>query len=198
MLHFHVVLATISSNSRRVLLVPEEHAERELEPHTVENLMREVRRELSEIRREQVRLREHGVAPVIAQHEISSDLMFKFSRRVKVLTSRIAERDLTALASRDIRDSEAIAKFMGALGNEERIRILAALDNGPMSFNDLEKIIEKKGGTLKYHLNQLESTGYVSQEQNRGRYAVTVDGMLAYRLSVWLTSCLSPTERAEG
>ena len=194
MLHIHVVFTTLLSNSTRVPAVPEEHAETELKPHTVESLMREVRRELSEIRREQVRLREHGIAPMTSRHELSSDLMFKFSRRVKVLSARIAERDLTVVASRDIRDPRIIANLMGALGNEERIRILAALDDGPMSFNDLEKIIERKGGTLKYHLNQLESAGYVAQEQNRGRYAVTADGMLAYRLSVWLASCLSPLE----
>lgn len=164
------------------------------QPTSIERLMKQMHSELSEIRLEQIRLRESTSFSAMTTQSQSADLMAKFSRRVKILSERVAERDLTAIASRDIRDPLIVAKFMGALGNEERVRILGELDTENSTFNRLERITNKKGGTLKYHLNQLEEAGFVTQDQNRGSYRITVEGKLAYRLAVWLASCLAPIE----
>lgn len=173
-------------------IVPDDSVRPQVEPKSIERLMLEVRRELSEIRREQVRFRECAALEGAVEGGEVSKLMTDFSRRVKILSERVAGRDLTIVGSRDIREPETIATLMAALGNEERVRILAELDARSVSFNELELAVGKKGGTLKYHLNQLESAGYLTQEHNRGRYSITVEGKLAYRMVVWLTSCISP------
>ncbi len=174
--------------------MPDEKNNGHLTPTTIEHLMQQMYSELSQIRIEQTRLRESTSLGATAARAQSVDLMAKFSRRVKVLSERVVERDLTAISSRDIRNPQIVARFMGALGNEERVRILAELDTGNATFNHLERVIQKKGGTLKYHLNQLQEADFVAQEQNRGSYAITLEGKLAYRLAVWLASCLTPIE----
>jgi DNA-binding transcriptional ArsR family regulator len=83
---------------------------------------------------------------------------------------------------------------MAPLANEERVSILSYLNQKPLSFKDLEEITGKRGGTLKHHLEQLEQAKYIQQVKSRGRYSITIDGQIAYRLSVWFASCLAPND----
>ena len=85
---------------------------------------------------------------------------------------------------------ERVARFIGPLGSEERLRILDYLKSGGKTFNELEQHTGRTGSSLTHHLNPLVNAGYVIKGEVRGTYYVTVEGRLAYRLSQWLTSRL--------
>jgi DNA-binding transcriptional ArsR family regulator len=89
---------------------------------------------------------------------------------------------------------ERIARVIGPLGSEERLKILDYLKDGGRTFNEIEEHIGRTGSSLTHHLNPLLEAGYVVKGEVRGKYFVTVEGRLAYRLSQWLTSRLE-TER---
>ncbi|MHA2025304.1 MAG: ArsR/SmtB family transcription factor [Candidatus Thorarchaeota archaeon] len=93
---------------------------------------------------------------------------------------------------------ERVAKFVGPLGNEERLRILDFLKKGGKTFNDIENEIGKTGSSLTHHLNPLIEAGYVVKGEVRGTYYVTVEGRLAYRLAQWLTYRIEKQKRRNG
>ncbi|MGY5863692.1 MAG: winged helix-turn-helix domain-containing protein [Candidatus Thorarchaeota archaeon] len=93
---------------------------------------------------------------------------------------------------------ERVAKFVGPLGNEERLRILDFLKKGSKTFNDIENEIGKTGSSLTHHLNPLIDAGYVVKGEVRGTYYVTVEGRLAYRLAQWLTYRVERQKRRNG
>jgi DNA-binding transcriptional ArsR family regulator len=93
---------------------------------------------------------------------------------------------------------ERVAKIVGPLGNEERLRILDFLKKGGKSFNDIENEIGKTGSSLTHHLNPLIEAGYVVKGEVRGTYYVTVEGRLAYRLAQWLTWRVERQRRRNG
>ena len=113
---------------------------------------------------------------------------------------RIKEKRVFRARRRDrprVRDSEVeaipperVAKYIGPLGGEERLRILDYLKSGGKTFNELEQHTGRTGSSLTHHLNPLVNAGYVIKGEVRGTYYVTVEGRLAYRLSQWLTSRL--------
>ena len=170
----------------------------ESEMQTLQKLMSDVRNELHEIRltRGQISYAQSPSSFVHPENQESHEqLLSAFGKRIKILSERVAKRDLTYHAGRDIRDPAAIVRLMAPLSSEERLLILSSLDQQSLSFKDLENITGKLGGTLKHHLNQLEEARYIQQYKSRGRYSITLDGQLAFRLSVWLASCLSPDEK---
>jgi DNA-binding transcriptional ArsR family regulator len=93
---------------------------------------------------------------------------------------------------------ERVAKIIGPLGNEERLRILDYLKKGGKTFNDIETEIGKTGSSLTHHLNPLIEAGYVVKGEVRGTYYVTVEGRLAYRLAQWLTYRVERQKRRNG
>ena len=82
---------------------------------------------------------------------------------------------------------ERIAKIVAPLGSEERLKILDYIKSGGKSFNDIENFTGKTGSSLTHHLNPLVEAGYVVKGEVGGKYYVTVEGRLAYRLAQWLT-----------
>jgi DNA-binding transcriptional ArsR family regulator len=85
---------------------------------------------------------------------------------------------------------DRIAKVISPLGNEERLKIIDNLTEGPKTFNELEEYTNRTGSSLTHHLTPLLDAGYVVKGEVRGTYYVTVEGRLAYSLSQWLTSRL--------
>ncbi|MFW9907418.1 MAG: ArsR family transcriptional regulator [Candidatus Thorarchaeota archaeon] len=85
---------------------------------------------------------------------------------------------------------ERVARVIGPLGSEERLKILDFLKEGGKTFNDLEQQTGKTGSSLTHHLTPLVDAGYVIKGEVRGTYYVTVEGRLAYRLAQWLTNRL--------
>ncbi|MHA2178499.1 MAG: ArsR/SmtB family transcription factor [Candidatus Thorarchaeota archaeon] len=93
---------------------------------------------------------------------------------------------------------ERVAKIVGPLGNEERLRILDFLKKGGKTFNEIEIDIGKTGSSLTHHLNPLIEAGYVVKGEVRGTYYVTVEGRLAYRLAQWLTYRIERQRKRNG
>ena len=106
--------------------------------------------------------------------------------------------DTCSFILRRVRFRERVAKFVGPLGNEERLRILDFLKKGSKTFNDIENEIGKTGSSLTHHLNPLIDAGYVVKGEVRGTYYVTVEGRLAYRLAQWLTYRVERQKRRNG
>jgi DNA-binding transcriptional ArsR family regulator len=82
---------------------------------------------------------------------------------------------------------DRIAKIVAPLGSEERLGILDFLKSGGKPFNEIENFTGKTGSSLTHHLNPLVEAGYVVKGEVGGKYYVTVEGRLAYRLAQWLT-----------
>ena len=114
----------------------------------------------------------------------------KGRRRTK--KRRKQDRDIESIVP------ERVAKIVGPLGNEERLRILDFLKKGGKTFNDIETEIGKTGSSLTHHLNPLIEAGYVVKGEVRGTYYVTVEGRLAYRLAQWLTYRIESQRKRNG
>jgi len=180
----------------------------------VRQLKESLKAEISDLRRDSPRPRPrrniHIEAPVVDLSGLTESLetmMEDIGEQIEdslgnlhEAKERIREKRIFRTARRDrprSRDSEVeaipperVARFIGPLGGEERLRILDYLKSGGKTFNELEQHTERTGSSLTHHLNPLVNAGYVIKGEVRGTYYVTVEGSLAYRLSQWLTSRL--------
>jgi DNA-binding transcriptional ArsR family regulator len=111
-------------------------------------------------------------------------------REKRIFRARRRGRPRTRDSEVEAIPPERVAKYIGPLGGEERLRILDYLKSGGKTFNELEQHTGRTGSSLTHHLNPLVNAGYVIKGEVRGTYYVTVEGSLAYRLSQWLTSRL--------
>ena len=111
-------------------------------------------------------------------------------REKRVFRARRRDRPRTRDSQVEAIPPERVAKYIGPLSGEERLRILDYLKSGGKTFNELEQHTGRTGSSLTHHLNPLVNAGYVIKGEVRGTYYVTVEGRLAYRLSQWLTSRL--------
>jgi DNA-binding transcriptional ArsR family regulator len=111
-------------------------------------------------------------------------------REKRIFRARRRDRPRTRDSQVEAIPPERVARFIGPLGSEERLRILNYLKSGGKTFNELEQHTGRTGSSLTHHLNPLVNAGYVIKGEVRGTYYVTVEGRLAYRLSQWLTSRL--------
>jgi DNA-binding beta-propeller fold protein YncE/DNA-binding HxlR family transcriptional regulator len=98
------------------------------------------------------------------------------------------------LAREDSFDSTR-AEIFEALGHPMRIRILYALEGGPMGFSSLKKEVEiDSSGHLQFHLGKLH---HMVKTNAEGSYALTDDGKEAIRvLSLTSSSGMGPQARA--
>jgi DNA-binding transcriptional ArsR family regulator len=82
--------------------------------------------------------------------------------------------------SNEVNFDKSRAELFDALGHPVRIRILRALEEGPLGFSDLRRKVElDSGGHLQFHLGKLD--GLVTSGQG-GNYAITNDGREALRV----------------
>ncbi|MGV9170803.1 MAG: ArsR/SmtB family transcription factor [Promethearchaeia archaeon] len=157
------------------------------EIETLRGLKQEVQEELDRFRRE----RKDSAVQELAFPEIPSssheELTEVFDQRVKSIISTLSTKDGGFPDSTDI-SAERLAELITPLANEHRIKIIRALGKEPMTFTELESLVDKKGGALKHHLDQLIHEGYVVRIRVRGHYLVTVKGNLVHRMLNWFAA----------
>jgi DNA-binding HxlR family transcriptional regulator len=91
--------------------------------------------------------------------------------------------------SRDPNFDSSRAELFDSLGHPLRIKILQALETGPLGFGDLKrKVGIESNGNLQYHLGRLEGLVKASAD---GTYALTDEGREALRV-------VGGTERVTG
>jgi DNA-binding transcriptional ArsR family regulator len=134
---------------------------------------------------EQIRLSMSGIEDIGAQ--IGDAFSEPFRKGIRIGHS-FAKRKEGQDKEVEAISPERVARIVGPLGSEERLRILDFLREGGKTFNELETQTGKTGSSLTHHLNPLVEAGYVVKGEVRGTYYVTVEGRLAYRLAQWLTS----------
>ena len=176
----------------------------------VRKLKEELKSEIDEIRKERYRParepRRHVMIepPVIDLRGLTDSLdnmmdglgeqVRESLRGLEHIDSRVRRRVIAGFpTSQKYRDAERVppervAKVIGPLGSEERLRILNSLQSGGLSFNELEQATGRTGSSLTHHLDPLVEAGYVIKGEVRGTYYLTVNGRLAYRLAQWVTS----------
>ena len=71
--------------------------------------------------------------------------------------------------------------LLNPLSNENRLKILKKLSKGGTYYTQLERQIGIKGGHFHFHLNKLVKSGYVIQEENKGKYLITINGLKALK-----------------
>ena len=81
-------------------------------------------------------------------------------------------------------DLAKAANIMSALGQEHRLKILSELMTGGKYISDLQNsLTEITASTLSSHLDVLQEVGLVVQERVRGRYLITINGRIAYKMA---------------
>ena len=84
----------------------------------------------------------------------------------------------------DETDLGKAANIMSALGQEHRLEILSELMTGGKYISDLQSsLTEITASTLSSHLDVLQEAGLVVQERVRGRYLITINGRIAYKMA---------------
>jgi DNA-binding transcriptional ArsR family regulator len=104
---------------------------------------------------------------------------------VSIEMERSLFQDKHTLRERDHAiDAGEVARIMGSLGNEYRIRILDELSYGGLYASDLQELIQEiSPSTLSSHLDVLGEAGLIFQERRRGRYIITIPGRLAVKMA---------------
>ncbi|MBS3793277.1 MAG: winged helix-turn-helix transcriptional regulator [Candidatus Thorarchaeota archaeon] len=165
------------------------------EIETLRGLKQEVQKELNRLRKD----RKDSAVQELAFPEIPSstheELTAVFDQRVKRIISNLSTKNGFP-APKDI-TAERLADLITPLANEDRIKIIRALGNEPMTFTELESLVNKKGGALKHHLDQLIHEGYVVRKRVRGHYLVTVKGNLVHRMLNWIAASVLEMNDAE-
>jgi DNA-binding transcriptional ArsR family regulator len=116
---------------------------------------------------------------------------------IRITTGRKGRKSKRKPKYEDI-TPERVAKIVSPLGSEERLKILDFLKGGGQKFRDIEEFTDKTGSSLMHHLNPLIEAGYVVKGEVRGKYYVTVEGRLAYRLAQWLTHRIEQQRASNG
>jgi len=168
----------------------------------------ELRRELRELREE---LRESRERPfrtprsyIISIEKTLGDLMEDLLEglRSELRRSVIVGPKGVIISGRKIRgepkpdfDEARAAELLGALANENRLKILKALSRGGKYLSELEEAVQGiSPSTLSNHLDQLKEAGLVVQEAVRGRYLITIRGRLVLKTLTRLLQLLEGEE----
>ena len=77
----------------------------------------------------------------------------------------------------ELPDDLVISNLVDPLSHEIRFAMPKALSTGSMTFKELSKLTDSKGGHLIYHLNKLIDSGLVIKTAAEKRYSVTDKGM---------------------
>lgn len=78
------------------------------------------------------------------------------------------------------------ADFMSVIADDNRLKMLKAMERGGKYQKELSEEIGVKGGTFKHHMDKLVEVGFVAQEAVRGRYLITMEGREALKLAEFL------------
>ena len=84
-------------------------------------------------------------------------------------------------------DPVRLAEMAAPLSNENRVRILQLLLDGPKSSSELSSITGLEGGQLYHHLKELMFAGFIGSVE-RGKYRLTERGLMALRVLSALAS----------
>ena len=93
------------------------------------------------------------------------------------------------------RDLGAAAALCQALSSETRLAILNELTHGHRTTAELMDLVEIDRGQLYHHLRDLFVQGLVEQPE-RGKYAATSRGLLAFHVASVLPSAGDPADRS--
>jgi DNA-binding transcriptional ArsR family regulator len=75
------------------------------------------------------------------------------------------------------------ATILSALSDGKRLRMLKALEEGPLYQQELSKQSNSFGGTFKHHMDKLLDSRFVVQEAVRGRYIISREGLESLKLA---------------
>ncbi|MHC1605035.1 MAG: ArsR/SmtB family transcription factor [Candidatus Methanofastidiosia archaeon] len=75
------------------------------------------------------------------------------------------------------------ADLFKSLANEERLKILKALNRGDMYFAQLMGISKLDHSPLRFHLTVLKDVNLITQERFRGKYIITELGVQALTMA---------------
>ncbi|MCD6357276.1 MAG: winged helix-turn-helix transcriptional regulator [Thermoproteales archaeon] len=91
-----------------------------------------------------------------------------------------------------------IVRTLGPLTNENRVKILLSLLEGPKTASELAQETGLEGGPLYHHLKELMLAGYVDSPE-RGKYVLTSGGCMVIRVAAALaaTPGLTPPQVEE-
>jgi len=73
--------------------------------------------------------------------------------------------------------------ILSALSDGKRLRMLKALEDGPLYQQELSKQSNSFGGTFKHHMDKLLDARFVVQEAVRGRYIISREGLESLKLA---------------
>ena len=80
-----------------------------------------------------------------------------------------------------IEGNEEECNLLSPLANEIRLKILKILSKGGRYYTQLEREIGLKGGHFHFHLDKLIEARYVIQEEEKGPYLITTNGLKALK-----------------
>ena len=79
-----------------------------------------------------------------------------------------------------------VENLLEPLANPVRLKILISLHEGKKNFSKLSQIMALKGGHLIFHLKKLLDSKLIAQEDNKGDYIITPNGVDAIRKILFL------------
>ncbi len=79
------------------------------------------------------------------------------------------------VARRGTRISPGTCRALAALGNDQRVKIMAKLLEGPAIYRSLQRVTKLRAGPLYHHINQLRLAGLILPKQ-RDLYELTRGG----------------------
>ncbi|MFX1275065.1 MAG: winged helix-turn-helix domain-containing protein [Promethearchaeota archaeon] len=118
------------------------------------------------------------------------DNALKLFDSVKKLIESNIEKNLTYSRKifskiNEIKTKEEIekveCKLISPLSSELRLKILKILSKGSTNYAQLERELGLKGGHFYFHLDKLIDAGYVKQEEEKGSYYITMNGIKALK-----------------
>ncbi|TFG09663.1 ArsR family transcriptional regulator, partial [Candidatus Thorarchaeota archaeon] len=162
------------------------------EVEALRDLMREVKEDLDELKKHHKILETETPITPKRESPLENELTEKFDERIRDMIGRLSDKRGEGFDIETVSASR-IAKLVVPFANSDRIRIVRALIEKPMTFTEMEDLIGKRGGALKHHLDQLIQERYIVRESIRGRYLATVRGNLAHRLFGWFAGHVMET-----
>ncbi|MGA2386106.1 MAG: winged helix-turn-helix domain-containing protein [Candidatus Bathyarchaeia archaeon] len=114
----------------------------------------------------------------------------KFQKKLK--REKRAFQTIVLVEKADSRSQEVIdvpfivENLLEPLANPVRLKILISLYEGKKNFSKLSQTMELKGGHLIFHLKKLLDSKLIAQEDNKGDYIITPNGVDAIKKILFL------------
>ncbi|HSV42468.1 MAG TPA: winged helix-turn-helix domain-containing protein, partial [Methanomassiliicoccales archaeon] len=145
-----------------------------------ERKIMDMRKELSSLR---------STAPYKKCSQCFDEVSLLFDRHVRVVRSQntyVSDMNLRELI-RQMDEEMIVKEVVDPLSNPLRLEIMKLMLDGSRSYTDLSVKTGLKGGNLLFHLQKLVTTGMISQNQERGDYALTEKGSKVLRYLTLIT-----------